>query len=141
MNLSLKDFIGNYEAGKYRNPSRETMIDAGWFDWFCKDSSLKSKLDKLFPKVKQIASSEKVDMDKMYVFFKNNCPFNGSLYDDFRICDIETGDVVFTIIPASGHKANKGEASVWGQENNFKEALIKGTWRDVKSFFGIGRAA
>ena len=141
MNVSLRNFIGNYEAGRYDRRNRDTMIEAGWYDWFCKDSSLKRKLDKLFPKVKQLSASKKINMDKMYVFFKNNCPVYGSLYDDFRICDMKSGDVIFTVVPASGHKASKGKAELWGTENNFKEALVNGTWKDIKAFFGIGRAA
>ena len=140
-NLTLREFICNYENGEYNDTSFEAMVRAGWYDWFCKDTSLKRKLDKLFPKVKQISISAKVDLDKMYVFFKNNCPIHGSLYDDFRICDMETGDVIYTIIPASGHKVIKGQAQVWGRENNFNEALAKGTWKDIKAFFGIEKTA
>jgi len=139
--MSVRDFINNYEKGVYECTSRKVMIAAGWYDWFCKDISLKRRLDKMFPKVSQIARSEKINMDTMYVFFKNNCPLVGSLYDDFRFCDIATGDVIYTVIPASGHKAIKGRAELWGKENNFKEALAVGTWRDIKKFFAVDKKA
>lgn len=106
-----------------------------WYDWFCRESSLENKGKKLLQKLRTIADSKKFDNDKTYVFFKNNCPCIGSLYDDFRICDIETGDVLYTVIPASGHKCNKGKAEVWGRENDFAEPIIEGTWREVKSWF------
>lgn len=60
---------------------------------------------------------------------------NGSLYDDFRICDIKTGDVVFTITPRSGHKVDKGRGSVWGSDNNFASPLFTGTWKEIKDWF------
>lgn len=110
-------------------------IRALWYDWFCRDSSLENKGKTLLQKLRAISNSKKFDNDKTYVFFKNNCPCVGSLYDDFRICDIETGDVLYTVIPASGYKRNKGKAEVWGRENDFKEPIIEGTWREVKSWF------
>lgn len=106
-----------------------------WYDWFCKDSSLENKGKRLLQKLRVISTSKKFDNDKTYVFFKNNCPCNGSLYDDFRICDIETGEVLYTVIPSSGRNHNKGKAVVWGIENDFNEPLITGTWREVKSWF------
>jgi hypothetical protein len=137
-NITIREFIENYEDGIYDNPNITTMIDAGWYDWFCEDEELKPRLDAMFPKVKQIAQSSLIDMDTMYVFFKNNCPGIGDVYDDFRICEIETGDVVFTVIPASGHKRDFGLAELWGEKNNFDRALAKGYWHDIQEFFGVG---
>jgi hypothetical protein len=106
-----------------------------WYDWFCKDSSLKRKGEALLKKLKLIASSNKFDNDKCYVFFKNNCPCVGNLYDDFRICDKETGDVIYCVVPKSGFKRDNGRAQVYGVDNDFKEPLVEGTWRDVKAWF------
>lgn len=109
-----------------------------WYDWFCKDSSLERKGKDLLKKLKMIASSEKFDSDKCYVFFKNNCPCVGSLYDDFRICDKETGEVLYCVVPRSGHKCDNGMAKVYGVDNDFKEPIVKGTWRDIKTWFLVG---
>lgn len=137
MEQPISQFIENFKAGKYDSPSRSVQIEAGWYDWFCKDSSLKNKTQLLGKKVIQISKSKKVDVDKNYVFFKNNCPVNGSLYDDFRICSMEEGEVIYTIVPRSGHKCYNNRAEVWGRENDFEEPLVTGTWKDVKEFFGV----
>ena len=135
--LSIREWLAKFESGAYESQDRSTQCDAGWYDWFCKDERLAAKTRKLGRKLKQIAKSSKVDLDRHYVFFKNNCPMNGSLYDDFRVCDRETGDVVYTITPRSGHKVMDGAAEVWGRENDFACALVVGTWKDVKEFFGV----
>lgn len=106
-----------------------------WYDWFCRETSLKRKGEALLKKLKVIASSNKFDNDKCYVFFKNNCPCVGNLYDDFRICDKETGDVLYCVIPKSGHKCDEGRAQVFGVDNNFDEPIVEGTWREVKAWF------
>lgn len=106
-----------------------------WYDWFCRESSLVRKGEALLKKLKSIASSNKFDNDKCYVFFKNNCPCVGSLYDDFRICDKETGDVLYTVIPKSGYKCDEGRAQVYGVENGFREPIVEGTWREIKDWF------
>jgi hypothetical protein len=54
------------------------------------------------------------------------------LYDDFRIADKETHDVIYTIIPKN---ASDNEAEVWGKENDFHGPIVKGTWKDVKNYF------
>ena len=94
-----------------------------FYDWFCSDKALKAKSERLFRAVKRWVEKRNTDTDKVYVFFKNNCPMNGPLYDDFRICDIETGDVIWTVTPKSGHS---GLAEVWGKQNGFEGAIAKG---------------
>lgn len=103
-----------------------------FYDWFCKDKSLERKARSLMTKVKKFVKAAKIDVDKTYVFFKNNCPFYGKLYDDFRICDHETGDVIYTVAPSLGYDGKKGEAEVWGNANDFKEPLKSAeSWKDL----------
>lgn len=108
-----------------------------FYDWFCKDSSLPAKQLKLDAKLRKLSKSPKINIDTMHVFYKNNCPVNGVLYDDMRFCDVNTSDVVYAVIPSSGHNVNKGRAEVWGVENNFKTPLVVGKWKDVCNFFGV----
>jgi hypothetical protein len=117
------------------------MCAAGWYDWFCRKSSLKRRLDKLYPKVRDIAQSSKINLDAMFVFFQNCCPGEGSLYDEFKICDMETYSVIYVVVPKSGHKCDNGRAELWGRENGFKGPLVAGTWKNIKVYFGIGGAA
>jgi len=136
MKRTVKQFLEEYLPNRnWKDKSTETACNDGWYDWFCKDSALAGRLKKMSNKIKQIARSPKIDQDKMYIFFKNNCPMNGNLYDDFRFCDLATHKVVYTIIPRSGFDVAKGRAEVWGKENNFKESLVEGTWNDIIEFF------
>jgi hypothetical protein len=131
------EWLIKYKNGYFDNPNRETQCDAGWYDWFCKDEGLLNRLKKIAPKVVRIAKSKKIDLNKTYIFFKNNCPCVGKLYDDFRICDIETKKVIYTIIPCSGMEIDKGKAEVWGIENNFDGPIVYGTLKDIYSYFGV----
>ena len=135
--VSVRKWLQNFDEGMYKSPDCRTQCKAGWYDWFCDNMSLAGKTRKLAPKVKRIAKSSKINLDTMYVWFKNNCPCDGSLYDDFRFSDRKTGDVIYTITPASGHNIENGKASVWGAENGFTTPLVEGTWQDVLKFFGV----
>ena len=110
-----------------------------WYDYFCKASSLVNKGRALIRKLKKIYKLNELsgrkyfDPNKTYVFFKNNCPFCGSLYDDFRICDLETGDVIFTI--QVNRYDQKHSAELWGQPNNFEGAILEGSIKDVYNYF------
>src|SRR6056297_3122271 len=114
--MNINTFVGKFLDGQFEDNAINIQIYAGWYDWFCKNESLRNKTRSLGKKVIQLLPSEKIDGEKMYVFFKNNCPMVGGLYDDFRICDIETGSVIYTVVPRSGHS---GHAEVWGVDNNF----------------------
>ena len=135
--MNVATFATRFTNGDFQLNDRTTQIEAGWYDWFCRDTSLAAKTTKLGKKVIQLMKSSKIDPINNYVWFKNNCPGDGSLYDDLRFADNETGDVIYTVIPSSGHTTNKGRAEVWGRENNFAGPLVEGTWKDVKQFFGV----
>lgn len=113
----------------------EYEINELWYDWFCHERYLQKKGEKLVDKFLSIVNSKKFDNNKCYIFLKNNCPCAGKLYDDFRICDIETGNVLYTVIPSSGWKDSNGKAVVYGHENGFEQPLAAGTWKAVKNFF------
>lgn len=124
MKTTLRQQLEAFENGVFLDSDGQE--DSGcfvFFDWFCKDSSLKRKAESLFKKTKIFVKMKDVDLDSTYVFFKNNCPLAGPTYDDFRICDIESGNVIFTVTPKSGHT---DMAELWGRENNFKEPLKTG---------------
>jgi hypothetical protein len=133
--VSLRQWLINCDKGMYESTDIDTQIAAGWYDWFCTDKSLSKRLAAMVPKIRRICTSKKVDLDNSYIFFKNNCPCVGEIYDDFRICDIKTGDVIYTITPKSGHAP--GNAEVYGRENKFDGPLANGTWKDVLNYFNV----
>jgi hypothetical protein len=58
------------------------------------------------------------------------------LYDDFRICNIITGEIIYTVVPNNGEKCiNNSKAELWGPENDFKGPIVAGTWNDIKAYF------
>lgn len=135
--MCVETWINEFNNGRWNHPSADTQIEAGWYDWFCRNTSLANKTQVLGAKVKRLAKSSKIDTKRMYVWFKNNCPLYGKLYDDFRFSDIETGDVVYTIVPEYQSRNNEKVAEVWGRENDFDEPLYSGDWKGVLAFFGV----
>lgn len=95
--IKISEWQKAFNTGTYDAPYVKTQIEAGWYDWFCRDSSLANKTKKMGQIIKEIKDGGKVDLEKNTIFFKNNCPLTGPLYDEFRICDLETNDALFTI--------------------------------------------
>ena len=107
-----------------------------WYDWFCSTESLFNRGKRLWSAAKGIANSPKFKADETYVFFKNNCPAaDFPTYDDFRICDIKSGDVLYTVTRNawgfSGWQVydivNKGGG----------EPVAQGSWKEVKAWFMV----
>jgi hypothetical protein len=95
--IKLSEWIQRFISGEFEKPDTTTQINAGWFDWFCRDTSLANKTKKMGNIIKQIKACGKVDLETSYVWFKNNCPLSGPLYDDFRIADIETNNNLIVV--------------------------------------------
>ena len=41
--IKLSEWIQRFKSGEFNKPDTTTQIKAGWFDWFCRDSSLANK--------------------------------------------------------------------------------------------------
>ena len=135
MKTTLRQQLAAFENGSILDS--DGSVDSNCFnfyDWFCSDKALENKSNKLFKQVKTfLKHNPNIDLDKHYVFFKNNCPMVGSLYDDFRICEIEGGNVIFTVTPNRIINQRGREtirmAEVWGRLNNFKQPI-----KEAKTF-------
>jgi len=146
---TLAEFVTRFKAGEFDAPDVHTQCAAGWFDWFCRDKSLANKTKRLGRLVCRIADSKKFDASKVYVFFKNNCPMVGTLYDSFSICDKESGDVLFWVTPSVGYKSEHNQAQVYDilnpvydpkdpdpvLETKNKLPNVEGKVKDIVEFF------
>ena len=119
---SIKEWIAHFLNNEFTSNDRRTQINAGWYDWFCNDTSLRNKTYKMGRIIKQVKEGGKVDLNNWYVWFKNNCPMVGPLYDDFRFARMDTGDVMFTI--AIDDKRSDYKYEVWGRRNEFAGPII-----------------
>ncbi len=128
--MSVKQWIDTFNAGDI-----EKCSDTAWYDWFCKETALLGKTKRLGGKVKKFAKTKRIQalgLEKTYVFFKNNCPMVGPLYDSFSICDIESGDVIYWFTPKSGHT---GLAELAGKnDKGVFDTLVEGTVSDVLNY-------
>lgn len=136
---TIAEFIKNFLNDKYEDPSIDVQVEAGWYDWFCSDKALAEKTKKLALKIMQIQNSKLFDINKTYVFFKNNCPMTGNLYDSFSICDINTGDILFWVSPRMGHSQMEGfrkplVVDMRDKQSDDKEYMFK-NWEEVIRFF------
>jgi hypothetical protein len=137
MEMKLREWIERFNNGDFEGKDYHTQCNAGWYDWFCKETSLANKTKRMGNIVKKINGQGKVNLETMYVWFKNNCPLDGPLYDDFRFADIETGDTLFTT--QINCCWNEKCYTVYGKKNNFKTPLFEThSSRELSNWFNEG---
>ena len=58
--ITVRQWRENYINGMYNEKDTTTMCDAGWYDWFCKDSSLVGRLKKFGSIIKKIDNDKEI---------------------------------------------------------------------------------
>ena len=106
-NISVRQWQSLYRMGAFKDKDRAIQIEAGWYDWFCRDEGLAGRLKQIAPVVMGI--TDPFILDNFYVWFKNNCPLDGPLYDDVRFEPLsgERGGKYFLVIKDSPHEKSK----------------------------------
>lgn len=133
-NLNFKAQFAAFKANS------EEYIDNGsyfFWDWFCSPKALKIKSKLLMTKAEKVISKLGLDPEKHRVFFKNNCPMNGRLYDSFSICtNDEANDVVIWCTPCNGHKSVEGQAElvdfrIKTEEEHNGRTIKANSWKEL----------
>jgi hypothetical protein len=107
-----------------------------FYDWFCSQKALKIKSKLLMTKAAKVIDRLGLDPETHYVFLKNNCPFNGKLYDSFSICKYdESGDVVIWCAPSLGYTNKQGMAELVDFREKDEEGKAKtitaNSWKEL----------
>lgn len=121
--IAVKEWQKKFIEGKFESKDRATQIEAGWYDWFCQDTSLANKTKRMGNIIKKIKEGGKVDLNNWYVWFKNNCPIDGPLYDDFRFANLGELNVQFTV--AIDCHWEDCRYAVYGRANDFYAPLFR----------------
>ena len=125
--ISIAEMLNNPESYNEEN-------FYGFYDWFCSDKSLKSKFKAMLPKIKFLIKHNIINPETTYVWFKNNCPCDGSLYTDIRFSLLDADNTfIGGICPSSGHTSEFGLCSVWYFEDKQLKEIEFESWLDFKN--------
>ncbi len=101
-----------------------------FYDWFCKDESLERHFKSFLPKLKFLVNEGLLDGDNLYFWLKNNCPVNGSLYNDIRFSRISDEEFLGGITPKTGH-IKELKCEMWFLKDGYKTMEFE-SWSDLK---------
>lgn len=131
--LPLRQWKENFLNGEYDSKCLDIQCKAGWYDWFCRDSSLQCKTDR-FGKIIARINNDFL-LDNYYVWFKNNCPTVGPLYDDMRFEPLneEVRDKLYFVI-SCGDIREKNKYVVYTARSGYNNERGFDTIAEVVNF-------
>ena len=105
--LSVRQWQEQFQSGAFSAPDLYTQCTAGWSDWFCQDHALAGRLKKIGRIVMGVR--DPFILDNYYVWFKNNCPLSGPLYDHvtFTPLSVSHDGKGFSVVQDSPHEPYK----------------------------------
>jgi hypothetical protein len=115
-----------------KNPELLNHDDCwSFYDWFCSEGSLEKRAKKFLPKLQFLVDQKLIDGDSHCVWFKNNMPVVGSIYDDMRISKLDDeGTYVMGLTPRTGFEM-EDKCSVWVIRPEFQTFDFK-DWSTLK---------
>lgn len=118
-NISIRQWQAMYRLGAFSGKDTAIQCEAGWYDWFCRNESLAGRLKQIAPAVMGI--TDPFILDNYYIWFKNNCPVGGPLYDDVRFVPLseEQKGKYFLVIKDSPHE--KAKWTLYTERYGFQE--------------------
>jgi len=124
MAMNIKTWQDRFNKGEFNSRDNDIQIEAGWFDWFCKDSSLTARTQCLGRFIMRLRNSKRVNVDTMTLFLKNCRPASGQpLYDVAAIKDAND-EQVFWI--SFGDVREEAPCALYSPENGYKKPIVIG---------------
>ena len=142
-NISLKKWSEMEKSGEFNSPDLDTMIEAGWADWYCSDTSLFNRFKRMRGMIITVAACPFINSEKVYVNLFNSLLSNGNSYDNFTICDLDTERILYFVCakdPETGSALvlKSPKFDIWdnlipegGNANMVKTFFKKGIYYDI----------